>query len=497
MLTILTAWRMWINYTAATGGADPKMGYQSPPLLANGITTTLMEYQPKEMQQMQAEPVYCHEVFDGHGMEDQASCSPGQSGDCSRQGSAGPFDRPQKTCKAPWDSEMTHFFISEYRNVSGMVTKKRDAFLHISDKMNQKGYDVTPYTVEKKWHNLIKAYKNVLYRAIRKGDEKISWEYFEEMDDIIKNSTPSLPAPGNLKRLAMSRKVSPNPVASPASGPETISVTPDFLPSPPSPDVTTPKTLPASSPSVAEGPSAAPCAPYSFPAGSSSTRSPPGHLASSPISYVVNPSHPSLPPSEAQHSTSHLLPLDTTSQLHPPHYTQHHFLPPIATTPTMHSQPPTILNTPTVPPPLQPTVSSLDPQSTTTVSLGSENYVTYTQPGDVAAPTQVSIASEQPAADPQGTNTARDDEEVPKKKTLLSASKRKKWRQRKAKLFYSRFRRPDWELLVAQREMNTQLKSLNSNIRNIGHTLNENILGLKRAVERMVSIMLQNKAASS
>ena len=39
---------------AATGGADPKMGYQSPPLLANGITTTLMEYQPKDMQQMQA-----------------------------------------------------------------------------------------------------------------------------------------------------------------------------------------------------------------------------------------------------------------------------------------------------------------------------------------------------------------------------------------------------------------------------------------------------------
>ena len=39
---------------AATGGGDPKMGYQSPPLLANGVTTTLMEYQPKEMQQMQA-----------------------------------------------------------------------------------------------------------------------------------------------------------------------------------------------------------------------------------------------------------------------------------------------------------------------------------------------------------------------------------------------------------------------------------------------------------
>lgn len=86
---------------------------------------------------------------------------------------------PPPPFAAPWDSEMTHFFISEYRNVSGMVTKKRDAFLHISDKMNQKGYDVTPYTVEKKWHNLIKAYKNVLYRAIRKGDEKISWEYFE------------------------------------------------------------------------------------------------------------------------------------------------------------------------------------------------------------------------------------------------------------------------------------------------------------------------------
>lgn len=318
------------------------------------------------------------------------------------------------------------------------------------------------------------------------------------MDDIIKNSTPSLPAPGNLKRLAMSRKVSPNPVASPASGPETISVTPDFLPSPPSPDVTTPKTLPASSPSVAECPSAAPCAPYSLPAGPSSTRSPPGHLATSPISYVVNPSHPSLPPSEAQHSTSHLLPLDTTSQLHPPHYTQHHFLPPIATTPTMHSQPPTILNTPTVPPPLPPTVSMpLDPQSTTPVSLSSENYITYSQPGEAPTLVQMSVPPEQPAAAPQGTNTAKDDEEPPRKKTLLSVSKRKKWRQRKAKLFYSRFRRPDWELLVAQREMNIQLKTLNSNIRTVGHSLNENILGLKRAVERMVSIMLQNKAASS
>ncbi|XP_050696153.1 uncharacterized protein LOC126985393 isoform X1 [Eriocheir sinensis] len=493
------------HYTALTAaapaGGDPKMGYQSPPLLANGVTTTLMEYQPKEMAQMQAEPVYCHEVFDGHGTEDQASCSPGQSGDCSRQGSAGPFDRPQKTCKgeAPWDSEMTHFFINEYRNVSGMVTKKRDAFLHISDKMNQKGYDVTPYTVEKKWHNLIKAYKNVLYRAIRKGDEKISWEYFEEMDDIIKNSTPSLPAPGNLKRLAMSRKVSPNPVASPASGPETISVTPDFLPSPPSPDVTTPKTLPASSPSMAECPSTIPCAPYSFPAGPSSTRSPPGHLATSPISYVVNPSHPSLPPSEAQHSTSHLLPLDATSQFHPPHYTtQHHFLPPIATTPTVHPQPPTILNTPTVPPPLPPPVSvPLEPQSTTPLSMSSESYITYTQPGETSTLAQVNVPTELPAAAPQGTNNTKDDEAPPKKKTAITLSKRRKWRQRKAKFFYSRFRRPDWELLVAQRDMNMQLKTLNSNIRTMGHSLNENILGLKRAVERMVSIMLQNKAASS
>ena len=322
---------------------------------------------------------------------------------------------------------------------------------------------------------------------------------FQEMDDIIKNSTPSLPAPGNLKRLAMSRKVSSNPVASPASGPETISVTPDFLPSPPSPEVTTPKNMLASSPSVAEGPSAAPCAPYTFPAGSSSTRSPPGHLATSPISYVVNPSHPSLPPSEAQHSTSHLLPLDATSQLHPPHYTQHHFLPPIATTPNMHSQPPTILNTPTVPPPLSLPVSlSLDSNSSTTVTLSSENYITYSQPGEMPVMAQMTIPTEQPAAAPQGTHTARDDQEpLKKKKTLLSASKRKKWRQRKAKLLYSRFRRPDWELLVAQREMNLQLKSLNSNIRTIGHTLNENILGLKRAVERMVSIMLQNKASAS
>lgn len=319
----------------------------------------------------------------------------------------------------------------------------------------------------------------------------------QEMDDIIKNSTPSLPAPGNLKRLAMSRKVSPNPVASPASGPETISVTPDFLPSPPSPDVTTPKTLPASSPSMAECPSAGPCAPYSFPAGTSSTRSPPGHLATSPISYVVNPSHPSLPPSEAQQSTSHLLPLDATSQFHPPHYsTQHHFLPPIATTPTVHPQPPTILNTPTVPPPLPPPVSvQPDPQSTTPMST--ESYIAYGQPSDAATLSQVNVPAELPAAASQGTNIGKDDETSPKKKAALRAIKRRKWRQRKAKIFYSRFRRPDWQLLVAQRDMNMQLKTLNSNIRSMGHSLNENILGLKRAVERMVSIMLQNKAASS
>ncbi|KAK3884414.1 hypothetical protein Pcinc_011317 [Petrolisthes cinctipes] len=471
------------HYTALTTPTDPsKMSYQ-PPVLSNGVTNPLLDYPAKEdIQPIQSDAVYCHEVFDGH--DGQSSDDPGTTED--RQGSVGPFDRPPQK-SSPWDSEMTHFFINEYRNVSGMVTKKRDAFLHISEKMNQKGYDVTPYTVEKKWHNLIKAYKNVLYRAIRKGDEKISWEYFEEMDDIIKNSTPSLPAPGNLKRLALSRKVSPNPVASPASGPETISVTPDFLPSPPSPEVTTPKTLPVSSPSLAEN--VVPCAPYSIPAGPSTNRSPPGHLASSPVSYVVNPptSHPSLTPAEA-----HMM-QDTAAQVHSPYYpTQHHHLapPPQASTPTTVIQPqqshPTILNTPSIPMP-PPTPTHMDHQSMNNQMHYSSGYTAY--PPQEMPPSATEPMHQQ--LRPQWTTVRQEEFKI--KQPPPSLARRRKSKLRKAKIFARRSRRPDIELLVAQREMNIHLKTLNSNIISMGHTLNENIVGLKRAVERMVSIMLQNK----
>lgn len=79
------------------------------------------------------------------------------------------------------------------------------------------------------------------------------------------------------------------------------------------------------------------------------------------------------------------------------------------------------------------------------------------------------------------------------KKKLLRNIEKRKWRLGKAKLYRNRFRRSDLDLLASQREMNARLKTLNSNITTVGNTLNENILGLKRAVETMVSIMLQNK----
>lgn len=113
-------------------------------------------------------------------------------------------------------------------------------------------------------------------------------------------------------------------------------------------------------------------------------------------------------------------------------------------------------------------------------------------------PSVYTQSSETPETKPQVSDLIKTEVKVMtdvKKKPYVRSVDKRKWRLGKAKLYRGRFRRPEIELLSSQREMNARLKALNSNITSVGNTLNENILGLKRAVETMVSIMLQNKPA--
>lgn len=50
-----------------------------------------------------------------------------------------------------------------------------------STKLCEAGYEMTPYRVEKKWHNLVTTYRNVLSKKNTYGDEAVTrkHEYFE------------------------------------------------------------------------------------------------------------------------------------------------------------------------------------------------------------------------------------------------------------------------------------------------------------------------------
>ncbi|XP_069950448.1 uncharacterized protein [Cherax quadricarinatus] len=433
------------------------MSYTRRTVLSDGLTNVVVDLPEKEIERIQTETTN----------EDTRHCS------------EGPFDRRRKCFKAPWDADMTRFFITEYRSVRGIMTKKREAFLHISEKMNQKGYDVTPYTVEKKWHNLIKTYKNVLDRAIHKGEEKICWEFFEDMDEIIKNSTPALPAPGNLQALAKSRKVYPDPVVSPSPVPETISVSPDFLPCPPSPELIITTSHSSSSPPTVEG------ANTSSPAFNMSTL-----LSSTPSrSNVLNNStscvgvstHSSLQPTENQNSSHTHFATETSSQTQATYSSQNQIVS-TATWPTqtLHSQT-SVTNLPN-----NTTHSSYMQSPSMTPSL-SNGYASHIQNS-----TYSKVIEPHLHINTQDTGMMKNDVN---NRISVHDTKKRKWEE-KPENFTNQTEDSDMDLLTVQKEMNVHLRTLNSNILTMGHTLNENILGLKRAVESMVAIMLQNKASA-
>ncbi|XP_069174707.1 mucin-17 isoform X2 [Procambarus clarkii] len=435
------------------------MSYTRRTVLSDGLTNVVVDLPEKEIERIQTETT----------SEDM------------RSGSEGPFDRRRKSFKAPWDAEMTRFFITEYRSVRGIMTKKREAFLHISDKMNQRGYDVTPYTVEKKWHNLIKTYKNVLDRAIHKGEEKICWEFFEDMDEIIKNSTPALPAPGNLQALAKSRKVYPNSDVSPSTVPETISVSPDFLPCPPSPEliITTSHSSSSPPPTVEGANTSSPAFNMSTLLSSAPSRP---HVLNNSVSCVGVSSHSSLHTTETQNSSTAHFSSDTSSQTQTT-YSQNQIVS-TASWPVHASQPQTS------------TVTNLPNNTThlTSTYMQSSNMTPSSLSNGYASHIQTSTYSkaiephQQPHTQAAGIIKNESDNEV----FVHNSCKKRKWEEGLS----CHTVESEGNLLAVQREMNAHLRTLNSNILAMGHTLNENIVGLKRAVESMVSIMLQNKASA-
>ncbi|XP_042214467.1 uncharacterized protein LOC121861045 isoform X1 [Homarus americanus] len=451
------------------------MNYTRRTVLSDGLTDVVVDLPEKEIERIQTDAAYCQHVFDKHahndGSTEEDNLQP--PGEDARQCTEGAFDRPRKPSKAPWDADMTRFFITEYRSVRSVMTKKREAFLHISEKMNQKGYDVTPYTVEKKWHNLIKTYKNVLDRAIHKGEEKICWEFFEDMDEIIKNSTPALPAPGNLQALAKSRRAYPDQIVSPT--PETISVSPDFLPCPPSPELIITTSHSSSSPPSVEGGNT------SSPAFNVST------LLSSNVprsNHMMNNSTSSLSSTEAQNSSPAHFVSDTSSQTHPSFAIKNQIVS-TASWP-LHSpqnQSSNITNLPAI---TTHSSSFMQPPNMTSPSL-SNGYGSHIQNTAYSKPID-------PSHQPDALSVGIVKNDINNRNSLHDAKKRK-WKEDKSDVYSCHTEDPD-DILSVQREMNVHLKTLNSNILSMGHTLNENILGLKRAVESMVTIMLQNKASA-
>ncbi|KAK7070984.1 hypothetical protein SK128_007858 [Halocaridina rubra] len=480
-------------------------------LLTDGLTSVVVELSEKEIERMQTDAEYCQQVINKHSSATTTAStntpnneqpSPVEAGTPTetvnvKPSTEGLFQSRRRAFKAPWDSEMTHFFISEYRNVRGIVVKKREAFLLIAEKMNSKGYDVTPYTVEKKWHNLIKTYKNVLDRALHKGQEKICWEYFEEMDEIIKSSTPSLPAPGNLKNLAKARKVSGDTESPNVHAPqmvESLSVSPDIGSCPPSPEliITTPR---SSSPPRSDTSNNY----YQNMSMSNSCQ------ASTPSSHVPSYTSPTIVSSSAVVSSS--------------------------SAPTLQCGEPQNMSTCTVQydQSMHPNVSSMNPQMANSPAVQVASKVEWSAqipsqvPNNMDVGTQV-IATQQNMSAMQHAGMAsaayitvpevqsprfvKPSDPLVKNNASSQGGMKRRWpsdhslneachsKQEKIRVSTDTPQFPDPDLLSAQRETNYRLKTLNSNITSMGNTLNENILGLKRAVESMVSIMLQNRNAS-
>lgn len=98
-----------------------------------------------------------------------------------------------------WDSNSTKLLIVEYKNrleqFRDPKIKKRQLWLEIAGIFKAKHYYVTESVLDAKFRNLKHHYKFIKDNKGKSGRGRISWDFFEQMDDLLQNDRSVNPGP--------------------------------------------------------------------------------------------------------------------------------------------------------------------------------------------------------------------------------------------------------------------------------------------------------------
>ncbi|XP_011860100.1 PREDICTED: trihelix transcription factor GT-1-like [Vollenhovia emeryi] len=98
-----------------------------------------------------------------------------------------------ENCRYQWTNTVTKLLIEEIRQHISMLTNKnsmqKKIWKEIASNFKKRGYNVTDEQCFVKWKNLKQKYKSVRDANNETGNAKVSWEYFDLMDEFM-NTTP-------------------------------------------------------------------------------------------------------------------------------------------------------------------------------------------------------------------------------------------------------------------------------------------------------------------
>lgn len=91
-----------------------------------------------------------------------------------------------------WSSDMTHLLIEIRGEMDSEFEKARYKFRlweKVASTMNSKLVNkVTAKDCDDKWRNIVATYRKNIDRVKCLGDNKVRWEYFDAMDNILKGT---------------------------------------------------------------------------------------------------------------------------------------------------------------------------------------------------------------------------------------------------------------------------------------------------------------------
>lgn len=94
-----------------------------------------------------------------------------------------------------WSIQTIKLLIEEVKEHVSILNNKnsiqRKVWKEIASSFNKRGYNVSDEQYAIKWKNLKQKYKSVLDANSKTGRAKVSWEYFDAIDDVM-NTTPEI-----------------------------------------------------------------------------------------------------------------------------------------------------------------------------------------------------------------------------------------------------------------------------------------------------------------